>query len=800
MTARHLRVTPALPLLLTVLGILVAFVVRIAWLGDQDLWWDEGLAIWAVRQPVLQTTSWTAADVHPPLYFWLLWIWVRLAGDTPFAMRYLTLVLGTLTVALGYAVGRRLGGNWTGVLAVWMMACSRFMVWWSQEMRMYMLAALLSLLALYAVLRFLDQLRRMAPLSSTWRELGVYVPAAVGSLYTIYLSSANILLLSILVALAGAADLAARRWRRAWFTLGAWTIANLIVIALVIPWLVLAFGSMRSWSVATPTSLLFPFHVYGALLATGISTNIDALVWAIALIAGVLIGGVIAALTVTKPANGSQPTGLVVVLIALTVFLPPIILYVLTQPVRTVFYVPRLEARYFVPFAPYFLAGLAWVVVVLWRTRRALGFVAALIVLGVFIWHLPSYYAGRHLSDGYPSLTRTIRAYAQPGDGVVLISGDRYPLFLYEYDRDGLSGDRPPVVLLPAAHSAFTPENVEQELAPLLSRFSRLWLVLTETHLQDPNGLALPWLQAQRQTLFDQYFNSQRLVLLGDAQTQRVVSPRVRPQFHLPADAGGRIIGYDLPVRRAVPGKSVYQAIYMRLVDEHRIQVAWRHESGRELMPRSIELPTSGLNSAIATTATSEFTRFIVDLPVFSATPAGQYELLVRWSDGAVTTVPGPYVDGSRPLPALGARIEQPAQVGPFELLGFFITPTDGALSPGGAVTVRLDWRIHQPLDGRYTFFVHLLGEQFNPATNGPVWAGQDSEPLGGGLPTVQWWSGEVIPDEVRLNLPNELPAGAYHIEIGAYLTADPQRLPVAGMGADPDNRRILLRTTLQRR
>ncbi|MDW8069818.1 MAG: hypothetical protein RML46_13050, partial [Anaerolineae bacterium] len=53
-----------------VLGLLVAFALRVYRLGDQNIWWDEGLAIWAVRHHFLETTLWTAGDVHPPLYFW----------------------------------------------------------------------------------------------------------------------------------------------------------------------------------------------------------------------------------------------------------------------------------------------------------------------------------------------------------------------------------------------------------------------------------------------------------------------------------------------------------------------------------------------------------------------------------------------------------------------------------------------------------------------------------------------------------------------------------------------------------
>ena len=784
MTVQRPRPFHAALVLLTLLGFLAAFAARAAWLGDQDLWWDEGLAIWAVRQPILQTTLWTASDVHPPLYFWLLWGWVRFAGDTPFAMRFLTAIFGMLVVALSYAVARRLGGKWAGMLAVWITGLSRFMVWWSQEMRMYMLAALLSLLALYAALRFLDAMRRTMARPSPWPALGLYVLAATGAMYTIYLSAANILLLSLLVGLMGLAHAWGRRWRQALMTLGGWFVANVIVIGLVIPWLALALGNMRSWSVASPSSLTFPFELYGVLLASGISTDLGAAAWTVVLVGGVFGAGIIAALAMRRR---TQPAWPVVALLALALALPPVILFVLTQPGRTLFYVPRLEARYFVPFAAYAFAGLAWAIGSLWRLRRWAGVAGLAVVLGVFAWSLPQHYAGRHLSAGYPSIARTIRAHAQPGDGVALISGGRYPLFLYEYDREGLSGLRAPVIQIPRHHPLLTSDNLEDELQPLLTDFNRLWVVLADPQMEDPEGLALPWLQQHRATGFDQRFNDKRLVLLADSPVNLGIPlPEVSPQIRL--ENGGRVLGYDLPVRRGVPGESVYQAVYVQSPNSQPLSVVWQHESGREIMSRTLTVAAD----------TNGATRLIVELPVYAATPAGQYSLVLRWPDGEATVLPGPLVDGTRAMPGPRPRIDHRAFVGPFDLLGFAAEPAELAVSPGQTLTLYLDWHIGQQTDQRYTFFAHLLGSEFNPATNGPVWAGHDSEPLDGGLPTTQWWTNDVIRDEVKLAVPAGAPPGDYQIEIGAYPTGNPERLEVEGENADPDNRRVLLRMAVR--
>ena len=39
------------------LVILLAFALRVLRLGDANIWWDEGLAIWAVRKSFLGVTA-----------------------------------------------------------------------------------------------------------------------------------------------------------------------------------------------------------------------------------------------------------------------------------------------------------------------------------------------------------------------------------------------------------------------------------------------------------------------------------------------------------------------------------------------------------------------------------------------------------------------------------------------------------------------------------------------------------------------------------------------------------------------
>lgn len=81
-------------------------------------------------------------NVHGPLYSLLLGAWVHLAGDGEWAMRFPSVVFGTLLVpAIAWFAGRWLGRE-ARVPAAWLTAGAPFLVWYSQEARNYSLLML----------------------------------------------------------------------------------------------------------------------------------------------------------------------------------------------------------------------------------------------------------------------------------------------------------------------------------------------------------------------------------------------------------------------------------------------------------------------------------------------------------------------------------------------------------------------------------------------------------------------------------------------------------------------------------
>ena len=147
------------PLILALL--LLAFGLRVHRIGEQRVWWDEGWSVWVARFSPLEILRQTGNDVHPPLYFELLHFWRGLNGDSEAALRLLSAFMGTLTIAMTFALGRRMArgtlppfaATLVALLAALFLAVSRFAIAWSQEIRMYALASLLAVLAVWAARR-----------------------------------------------------------------------------------------------------------------------------------------------------------------------------------------------------------------------------------------------------------------------------------------------------------------------------------------------------------------------------------------------------------------------------------------------------------------------------------------------------------------------------------------------------------------------------------------------------------------------------------------------------------------------
>ena len=91
-------------------------------------------------------------DTHPPLYFWLMHYWMRVWGDSIFAVRLFSVLLGLFSVFLAYRLTLRLFHQQAANFAALLVSVSAFSVRYSQEARAYSLVMALGLLSCLFIL------------------------------------------------------------------------------------------------------------------------------------------------------------------------------------------------------------------------------------------------------------------------------------------------------------------------------------------------------------------------------------------------------------------------------------------------------------------------------------------------------------------------------------------------------------------------------------------------------------------------------------------------------------------------
>lgn len=101
---------------------------------------------------------------------------------------------------------------------------------------------------------------------------------------------------------------------------------------------------------------------------------------------------------------------------------------------------------------------------------------------------------------------------------------------------------------------------------------------------------------------------------------------------------------------------------------------------------------------------------------------------------------------------------------------------------PGDTLQLFLYYRRLGPIEKDYTVSTQLLGPH-NPATNGPLWAQDDSEPCRRFYPTSTWDAGEIVRDKYTIAVPADAPPGDYTLITGFYNWHTLERLPVLGAG-----------------
>jgi 4-amino-4-deoxy-L-arabinose transferase-like glycosyltransferase len=465
-------------------AIALGFLLRVTGLGFQSLWRDEVDAVRFAAEPLDRLLhTFVEPGQNGPLYYLLLRPWLDLVGDGEFALRFFSAFWGVLAVPLIYRFGRRLFPTSTAValLAALLAATAPYLVWYSQEGKMYALTATLVLLSMD---RYLAALER-----GGWQRWLTYVVSTSAAFY-VHLIAALIVPVQVLVFFLLGKEQRGARWKP-------W-LASLA--ALTAPYLPLVVWQLPLLLEPAQTGYRFvPLHemLYSLLTSYSLGVVQGGAWWMLALFIGLLLAASV---------WGWREFGITAMGILLCWLLLPVAVFFLITLVRPIY-----TARYLIFVLPAFLLLLAaGVTAVARRSRLLAGLLlgALLVANGWGLWlqattplkadfRAATAYVTEHKSHDdlvlfqIPYGRYSYEYYARQPPGTPL-KGGAYRVFLPSVGGSGGASYR--WAEGPYTNDGMRPGEVDRRMSQITAGSRVVWLVATEVEMWDERGLVQGWL------------------------------------------------------------------------------------------------------------------------------------------------------------------------------------------------------------------------------------------------------------------------------------------------------------------
>lgn len=362
------------PFLAPLLVIAIFLTATLPTLTAASIWFDEAFSAYIIRYDFAEIWNFTAADVHPPLYYFALKIWSQIFGSSDFALRSMSVFFGVLAILAGCHLVSRMFGGKTAAVSTLLLAVSPMFVRYAQEVRMYTLVVFLSMLAVRAYFELYLSDKKLSKVQSrSWSWL--LVAACALGLWTQYLSALTLVALWIWRLFEKKSKLLGRDFvgfLREYFG-GGWLVINLLIMGLFSPWMPFFFrqaGYVSSdfWipEVNFDTILNFVSNFF-TFLDFGVN--------------GWIVSGVVCAVLAVIMLGVSKAEKMrnLKFILALAVF-PPVVLFVLSLS-RSIF-----MDRYLISSMAFLAIFIGVVAREAFRRSRCLGVMIFLSVVSIFIY------------------------------------------------------------------------------------------------------------------------------------------------------------------------------------------------------------------------------------------------------------------------------------------------------------------------------------------------------------------------------------------------------------------------------
>jgi len=748
-----------------------------------------------------------------------------LAGESEFAVRFVSLFFGLLSVPMIYKLGKALSNVRLGLLAAFVAAIAPFWVYFSQETRMYTTMTLFSLSAAYFFARIIrgqsksqqTQDHNEGYASQTGSGLGLwlgYILTTLCSLYSHYFALFAVVVENLFLA---------ALWRRYRPLIKSWALVQIGVALLFLPWLVFMAMGAISLETSQPerTALIGPNAPAYGLIATWLEG------WR-----GrkSLVSVFRTCLTAFGLGESAQPNlklplaaVFLVILIVGTVFLARdrssltqrretapcslFLLLYLTVPILlgylTAFPTERPHwSKYFIVASPaYYLlvaAGLAalwklggWVGrwVGGWGGGEAGGLIAGLIFVACASGSsLFNYYSDPQYArlDFRPQIAY-IETFSQADDALMVNPRGLFTTFWHYYQGDL-------TYYLPSEETDTA--NIEATLRQIADRHSGLWVVKNVPNDFDPDETIEWWLTHHTYRTMTTWVGHN----VFRYYSMPVNSEPVR--HPLQVNFAGQILltDYNLAVQATKYGNILQATLWWQALTEMDEQylVSLRvldqsgHLGGRKSIPPLGNFrPTMGWGKG-------ERIEDHVGLFVWPGTPPGEYWVevgLVNGSDGQPLVITqhgarntqqksdhillGPVTIGKAhtPPPIEELQFQHPVGVDldGLHLLGYSLTFE--LIRPGDTLPFVLFWQAREKIGRDYLISLQLQDE------DGQAWGEHRSRPVEGAYPTTLWDEGEIVRDQRDWVVPPDVPSGRHRLLVSLIDKASGKQVGQADLG-----------------
>lgn len=389
-------------------------------LTGSSIWFDESYSAYLMRYNFADLTHYTAVDVHPPFYYYLLKIWTSIFDSSIASIRSMSVFGGVIALILLFILIKKLFNQKSALLATFLVAISPMFVRYGIEARMYMTVAAI---VLAACLVYLQALK-----TNRWRDWLIYGLLVCLGMYTHYFTI-TIWLTLWLHRFIYLYSQRQRGWRliKNYFS-RKWLLAHILAIALFLPWIPIAYSqftgvSQGFWIPAVTINT--PGDMWADIMMYLEGWRADGWLSVALLLAFILILGNIIA--TYRHSDNNKQRG--IVFLATVALCPIILLMVLSSyPFKSVF-----VDRYLMPSVITAVA-LIGVAIAYNKNKLVSGITLALVLAcfsyGIYnVYHYGNYNRYGHGDDKVTltgDLINKIQQYGQSGIPIISISSYGY--------------------------------------------------------------------------------------------------------------------------------------------------------------------------------------------------------------------------------------------------------------------------------------------------------------------------------------------------------------------------------------